>query len=152
MSHVQISGSVPVFWEQKGLKEGITITRSPQLTKPAFRKHIEDTLNTYGSPLTIINLLRYLKKSKEMTITSEYVRQFNESEHKSSINMVNFDFHGYCGGEKYHNLKAMIKKVEGVIKDNSWLCENIQSKSVKSEQKGVIRTNCLDSLDRTNVA
>lgn len=32
-SHVQARGSVPCFWEQKGLKEAIEITRSPELTK-----------------------------------------------------------------------------------------------------------------------
>jgi hypothetical protein len=57
-SHVQIRGSVPVFWEQKGLDEKIVITRKPSLTKAAFRAHVSDILSTYG-PLMVINLLRY---------------------------------------------------------------------------------------------
>ena len=130
-SHVQLSGSVPVFWEQKGLKEGITITRSPALTKPAFRKHVADVFETYSS-LTVINLLRYLKKSKEMTITSEYVRQYSESEFREKINFVNFDFHGYCGNERYHNMKAMIHRTKDCIAADGWLVENLGSKLVES--------------------
>jgi hypothetical protein len=73
VSHVQIRGSVPVFWEQKGFGEKIVITRSPALSKAAFRCHASDIINTYG-PLMVINLLRYMKKGKEMIISTEFVR------------------------------------------------------------------------------
>lgn len=149
VSHVQIRGSVPVFWEQKGLKEPVTITRSPVLTKNAFRLHIKDILETYG-PLKVVNLLRYMKVGKELTITSEFVRQYLESEYKDQIKFLNFDFHGYCGGEKYHNLKVMIQYCKTEIEEHGWFVEN-QSQKLQM-QNGVIRTNCLDSLDRTNVA
>jgi hypothetical protein len=72
-SHVQIRGSVPVYWEQKGLNEAIKITRSPGLTKAAFRAHMTNIIDTYGD-LVIINLLRYMRKGKEMIITTEFVR------------------------------------------------------------------------------
>lgn len=60
----------------------------------------------------MINLLRYMKKGKEMIISTEYVRQYLESELKDQITFLNFDFHGYCAGEKYHNLKVMIQMCE----------------------------------------
>lgn len=147
---MQIRGSVPVFWEQKGLKEGITITRSPALTKAAFRQHISDITNTYGH-LTVINLLRYIKKGKELIITTEFVRQYLESELKDKVRFLNFDFHGYCGNERYFNLKAMIQATEKEIQEGGWFIENLASKVVEERQTGVVRTNCLDSLDRTNV-
>lgn len=71
-SHVQIRGSVPVFWEQKGILEDVTITRNPEMTKKAFRIHMNDIIQTYG-PVYIINLLRD-KTAREMRITKEYVR------------------------------------------------------------------------------
>ena len=107
ISHVQIRGSVPVFWEQKGLGEVITLTRSPVLTKAAFRTHMMDIISTYG-PVMCINLLRYARKTKEMIITTEYVRQYLESDLKDQIRFLNFDFHGYCGNERYQALKVMI--------------------------------------------
>jgi hypothetical protein len=36
VSHVQICGSVPVFWEQSGVKEDVSLTRSHELSKKAF--------------------------------------------------------------------------------------------------------------------
>lgn len=71
-SHVQVRGSVPVFWEQKGIMEDVTITRNPEMTKKAFRIHMNDIIQTYG-PVYVINLLRD-KTAREMRITREYVR------------------------------------------------------------------------------
>ena len=68
-SHVQISGVVPIFWEQKTLRETIKLIRGPEFTKKAFYKHATDILETYG-PCHIVNLLRYKKKkSKENLLT-----------------------------------------------------------------------------------
>jgi hypothetical protein len=36
--------------------------------------------------------------------------------------------------------------------EHGYFIENIQKKEVERLQNGVFRTNCLDSLDRTNVA
>jgi SacI homology domain len=46
-SHVQISGSLPVFWEQKGVKEDVALTRSPEITSIAFNLHFSDIVSTY---------------------------------------------------------------------------------------------------------
>ena len=35
-SYIIIRGSVPIFWEQKGMIEDVTITRDPDMTKDAF--------------------------------------------------------------------------------------------------------------------
>jgi synaptojanin len=105
-SHVQVRGTIPVFWEQKGIMEDVTITRNPEMTKKAFRTHFSDIINTYG-PVYCINLLRD-KTAREMRLTREYVRQVYESDLKENIKFLNFDFHHYCGGDKYQALKVMV--------------------------------------------
>lgn len=45
----------------------------------------------------------------------------------------------------------MISKLKVDLDLHGLFVENTSEKSVKKLQKGVIRTNCLDSLDRTNV-
>lgn len=52
--------------------EDVTITRNPEMTKKAFRIHMNDIITTYG-PVYVINLLRD-KTAREMRITREYVR------------------------------------------------------------------------------
>lgn len=65
---------MPIFWEQKGMIEGVTISRGPEMTKRAFHNHIEDLLQTYGNvPIFIVDLLSDTKQ-REVILTKEYVR------------------------------------------------------------------------------
>jgi len=52
------------------------------------------------------------KTKRELRITTEYVRQVHESELKDKIKYLNFDFHGYCGNERYQALKVMAIECE----------------------------------------
>ena len=72
ISYTIIRGSVPVFWEQKGVTEGVALTRGPELTKKAFTKHFEDLISTYG-PNYAIDLLSDTK-AREIILTKEYIR------------------------------------------------------------------------------
>ena len=65
------------------------------LTKAAFRTHMMDIISTYG-PVMCINLLRYARKTKEMIITTEYVRQYLESDLKDQIRFLNFNKKELC--------------------------------------------------------
>lgn len=73
-------------------------------------------METYGAPVYVINLLRYLKVGKELKLSTEFVRQINEcAELRDSIKYVNFDFHGYCGGDRYQNLKVLMAAVQSDV-------------------------------------
>jgi synaptojanin len=72
MTYVIIRGSVPVFWEQKGMIEGVTLSRGPEMTKKAFQKHFEDLLSTYQQ-VFLVDLLSDTK-AREIILTKEYVR------------------------------------------------------------------------------
>jgi synaptojanin len=47
-SYTMLRGSVPVFWEQKGVTENVSLTRGPEHQKKAFTKHFDDLISTYG--------------------------------------------------------------------------------------------------------
>jgi synaptojanin len=72
LSHVQISGSVPLFWEQKGVKEDVNLTRSQELTKIPFGLHFKDITETYGK-VFCINLLKS-KTAREDLLTQAFKR------------------------------------------------------------------------------
>lgn len=72
ISFVQIRGSVPIFWEEK-VGGKLTITRPPEGSAPAFRKHVEEILKLYKS-LHIVNLLTKGKSSEE-SVTQGYEEQ-----------------------------------------------------------------------------
>lgn len=74
---------------------------------------------------------------------------------------MDFDFHEQCKGMRYENIERLIKSLESSIQELGycWLApknDGVNRKSGESwerlyDQKGVIRTNCMDCLDRTNV-
>jgi hypothetical protein len=85
-------------------------------------------------------------------LTKEYVRHLHDYEQKDKIRFLHFDFHGFCKGDKYDSLKVMVSKVDQGTKDFGFFVEDIKARKVLAFQGGVFRVNCLDSLDRTNVA
>jgi hypothetical protein len=46
---MQFRGSVPIFFEQPGVTAQTKITRSPELTAPAFKKHIEELKEDFNT-------------------------------------------------------------------------------------------------------
>jgi synaptojanin len=72
LAYVMIRGSIPVFWEQKGMIEDVTITRGPEMTSRAFHKHFDDLFKTY-SHISLVDLLSDTK-ARETILTKEYVR------------------------------------------------------------------------------
>jgi len=74
-----------------------------------------------------------------------------------------FDFHGECKNMKWENLSKLIAIVDKEL--TSWghfIVEmkvgfdqraelNASTCTIKQKQSGVMRTNCMDCLDRTNV-
>lgn len=72
MSYVMVRGSVPIFWEQKGLIETVTLTRESAMTKKAFTKHL-DHLESIYKQVYIIDLLSD-SKEREIRLTKEYYR------------------------------------------------------------------------------
>jgi hypothetical protein len=72
-SHIQVRGSVPVFWCQTGVKAKLSVTKSGEQTYPAFKKHIEELISDYNN-IFILNLLKE-KKAKEVRLTKAFEAQ-----------------------------------------------------------------------------
>jgi phosphatidylinositol-bisphosphatase len=147
-STVQVRGSVPVFWQQTGVTT-LTLTRSQELTTAAFLKHLESVVGIYKHIL-IVNLLS-ATKAHEQTLTDALQTQLRTHRgHLSQVcGYVCFDFHGMCSGSKYENLKTLLDGMEEMM--NYYLFFYTRQGQTVCSQKGVIRINCLDCLDRTNV-
>jgi phosphatidylinositol-bisphosphatase len=145
-----VRGSLPVFWEQKGVTENVALTRGPEMTKRSFHKHFDDLISTYG-PIYAVDLLSDTT-AREIILTKEYIRQIYDCEFKDKIRFLHLDFHAYCKGDKYDQLKIMVSKLESGLQDFGWFVEDLAARKVLRLQTGAFRVNCLDSLDRTNVA
>ena len=147
-AHVQVRGSVPVFWEQSGtIKKEIQLTRSEDGTAPAFLKHIRGLCALYDR-LIVVNLLCE-RNQGESLLTEAYGRMFKlyGEEFNSLVARYYFDYKTECGNDRTGNIRRLLSEV----REKFEYCGYFAAGEIKRKQRGVTRINCLDCLDRTNV-
>ncbi|KAF9227842.1 hypothetical protein BS17DRAFT_800025 [Gyrodon lividus] len=153
-SFVQIRGSVPLFWSQSGYNIKPPPVLSPERTSyqnmDAMRRHFQRTTPVYGphasSPDTIVNLAE--QTGKESALTSAYKSYVNRMEDKD-VRYCEYDFHHETRGMKYENISKLINYLERTFESQGYFW--VSNHMLLSKQKGVLRVNCIDCLDRTNV-
>lgn len=148
MSFSQLRGSVPIFFEQPGVRAQTQITRSPELTAPAFKKHIEEIKEDFNF-IYLINLMT-VNKPNENIITENFEKQIKINKLKNCKYLF-WDFQTQCKSDSYENLEIFVNNLEGVFTIFKYYQENVLTGEKLKGQLGIIRTNCLDCLDRTNV-
>jgi hypothetical protein len=146
-SFLQLRGSVPIFFEQPGIQANTNIIRNTTMTAPAFKKHIQEIRDDFEF-IYLINLMN-IHKPNEHIITENYELQIKNNEIKN-LKYLFWDFQNKCKYDNYENLDEFAGNLEGVLKIFKYYHEKDQGKIIK-KQNGIIRTNCLDCLDRTNV-
>lgn len=151
-SYIQSRGSVPLFWEQPGVQVGshkVKLSRGFEASRAAFDRHMTTMKARYGKQ-AIINLLGTSligSKEGEAMLSNEFQRHHRESNHTDVPHIV-FDYHQECRGGNTSALSKLKAKIDAMCSDYGLF--HAIGDSVFREQKGTIRTNCLDCLDRTN--
>ncbi|OHW93781.1 sacI homology domain protein [Colletotrichum incanum] len=153
-SFLQIRGSIPLFFTQSpvSLKPAPVIQHSPEANYNATRKHLERLKTEYGG-LQIVNLVE--KHGVEATVGNQYektVQRLNEEDFKGQDEDVAFewfDFHSACRGMKFENVSQLLEILRDKLEGFGSTVE--EAGQIKTKQQGVLRTNCMDCLDRTNV-
>ena len=132
-SYTQIRGSVPVFWQQRGMTAQTKITRSYDLTNGAFGKHFEDINNNYGKVLCV-NLLAKGKPQEQMI--TEAFEQHTKMNNLVTVRYEYFDFHHACKGQKFNKVNPLINKLTPMIENFRFYAEDSLKKAVLLTQKG----------------
>lgn len=68
----------------------------------------------------------------------------------SAAQYVYFDFHTECKGMRFDRVSVLIDRLLPSLQDMGWY-HAIGDTQVVTKQTGVMRSNCMDCLDRTNV-
>lgn len=147
-SFTQIRGSVPVFWSQPS-SVSVEINRNFEMTKSAFQRHLDFLKSSYqlGSntgDLVFVNLLSPSKQSEGLlsSALNNHIRSVSDSE---NLVLVEFDFHKFVNSSRSleESLTPLMDTLRPYIFNFGYFSHNTQ-------QQGILRTNCLDCLDRTN--
>ncbi|XP_020598759.1 phosphoinositide phosphatase SAC7-like isoform X2 [Phalaenopsis equestris] len=147
-SFLQVRGSIPLLWEQI-----VDLTYKPpfQIVQPdegprVAQRHFMDLVKRYGS-IMAVNLVN--KHGGEGRLSERFTKVM-ETITNSSIRYVHFDFHAICGHIHFERLSLLYDQIEDFLKRHRYFLLEVEGEKVQ-EQTGVVRTNCIDCLDRTNV-
>ncbi|EME32039.1 phosphatidylinositide phosphatase [Galdieria sulphuraria] len=169
-SFVQIRGSIPVIWKQTPnlkYKPKIEIYSSrtaeefssinlqkEQKTEPlspftTIIRHFEELQKNYG-PQVAVSLID--QKGSEAQLGDLYQSGTRENFPSTVVDYIAWDFHRFCKGMRFDRVYQLVQQLEPSLDIFGFYYRKLgDHSSTPSLQKGYIRTNCIDCLDRTNV-
>jgi hypothetical protein len=159
-SYVQHRGSIPLYWTQ----DNSGVTPKPDidlnLIDPFFSAsalHFDNLFERYGSPVYVLNLIKARERTpRESKLLYEYqnaIEYLNQSLPKENqILYEAFDMARASktrGQDVIGKLEELAEKVVGFT---GFFHNGVSDLDKPQVQNGVVRTNCIDCLDRTNAA
>ncbi|XP_057525303.1 phosphoinositide phosphatase SAC8 isoform X3 [Amaranthus tricolor] len=145
-SFLQVRGSIPLLWEQI-----VDLSYKPRLniinhqdTSNIVEHHFLDLSQRYGE---ILALDLTDEHGDEGKLSSAYAA---EMEKLPNVRYVAFRFHSICGNSNFDKLHLLYDDISEDFGNQGYFLVDSNGK-VLEEQRGVIRSNCIDCLDRTNV-
>ena len=168
-------GSIPVAWRHRNIRAA----RKPSIVveeggdHDASMRHFDGVAKRYETPIVVLNLVRQQeKRAYETKLSAQYLRAIGaiNTQRRGSnpvpsdrasefplqcpsgspeapyIAYVSFDLLRYAKTSGSRALGALQQITDGVAAHTGVFC------SSSERQRGVLRTNCIDCLDRTNVA
>lgn len=150
-SFVQFRASIPLFFSQSpyAFKPVPILHQSPEVNRKAFDRHFEEMRRRYG---TVHVVLLVDKQGGEKRIGEVYEnlsKSSNGAEGVQGLGFNWFDFHNECRGMKFENVQKLVDLLGDTM--NSFGETVIDGQTTNQTQTGIMRTNCMDCLDRTNV-
>ncbi|KAB2618233.1 phosphoinositide phosphatase SAC7-like [Pyrus ussuriensis x Pyrus communis] len=147
-SFVQVRGSIPLLWDQivdltyKPKFEIVRLEESPRVAE----RHFLDLRKKYGAVLAVDLVNTH---GGEGRLSEKFA---NAMQHivSDDLRYWHFDFHHICGHVHFERLSILYEQIVDFLDRNGYLLLNEKGEKMK-EQLGVVRTNCIDCLDRTNV-
>ncbi|KAJ6303495.1 hypothetical protein OIU77_017385 [Salix suchowensis] len=145
-SLLQIRGSIPILWEQivdLSYRPSLRIISHEQ-TSNVVERHFHDLYQRYGDTMAV-DLTN--KHGDEGQLSTAYAAEMQKLPH---VRYVSFDFHHVCGNSNFDNLQILYNQISDDFQKQGYILVDAEG-SILEEQKGIIRSNCIDCLDRTNV-
>ncbi|ODV78232.1 uncharacterized protein CANTADRAFT_53805 [Suhomyces tanzawaensis NRRL Y-17324] len=156
-SFVQHRGSIPLYWTQD-------LNRLPKppieinLSDPFYQSsalHFNNLFQRYGLPIIILNLIKTKEKQpRELKLNShfssciKYLNQFLPQEHKLRYHSFDMSKHS----KKNLDVITPLQNIASRSIEEIGFFHNGNDLPSTKLQKGILRTNCIDCLDRTNAA
>lgn len=164
VSHIQIRGSVPCYWQQGGAVSPPILSCPLKSSNDVFLKHMNNLQNWYEGKVSIFNLLSE-SRAGEPSLSEAWRELISQNNLQKSLDYLHVDFHAVTKGSDFSYVNKYImdyRETQTKMGYNIFKVKlpeaNDQHYASKSHpvafpielQKGIFRTNCVDCLDRTN--
>ncbi|KAF3031803.1 hypothetical protein E8E12_003113 [Didymella heteroderae] len=154
-SFTQLRGSIPLFFSQSpySLKPQVTTWGSFETNGQAFKRHFNDLAARYSEVYVASLIDKHGTEAKIGELYEQHAKDLNEhggiDGKGKQLGFEWFDFHNVCRGMHFENVSKLMDTLGPFLKSTGWT--EISNDSVEHKQSGILRTNCMDCLDRTNV-
>lgn len=181
LSYVQTRGSVPAYWaEINALKYTPKLqVKAIEAGLPAAKKHFEEQIRIYGDNY-LVNLVNQKGREKTIKDTYEKMvqtlvssptqstqadKRTNEEFHIvepgtskqefDRLHYIYFDYHHETRGMQMQRAMLLVDRLKDALMEQQYFrgvdMPANAGLETRNFQTSVVRTNCMDSLDRTNV-
>ena len=150
-AYVQTRGSVPVYWAEINnlrYKPDLRILDLDR-TAESVDKHFEQQVAIYGDQY-LVNLVN--QKGYEQPVKEAFERAV-EVMANSHVHYTYFDFHHECKNLRFDRVSVLLDGLDLELHQQGFFYHDSTNSPAKPDkvQTSVVRTNCMDCLDRTNV-
>ncbi|GAM87461.1 hypothetical protein ANO11243_054860 [Dothideomycetidae sp. 11243] len=173
-SLAQVRGSIPVFFSQSpySFKPAPIMYGSESTNHLAFNKHFSNLIEKYGQVQIASLVDKHGTEKKIGALYQHHVEMTNEGQLASHgfpgpdtstaprpfspppssecrLAYTWFDFHHECRAFNFQNVSYLLDCLGPSLSGHGWTEQ--KASRITRQQTGIIRTNCMDCLDRTNV-
>lgn len=153
-SYLQVRGSIPLYFSQSpySFKPMPIMHHSAETNQLAFARHFRELSRRYGKVQAVSLIDKHAGELKLGEQYDRYANVFNEAGgiDGSPLRLEWFDFHSECRGMKFENVSRLVDRVKDILEEFEYT--TLKDGSTTRKQTGIVRTNCMDCLDRTGVA
>jgi hypothetical protein len=174
-SHVQTRGSIPLRWSSpadvKTYRPRVRIGTDPVAQARAVQNHVLTEWKHYVSPtglpwrqpkFVLVNLVDKKKDQGRLGRAFDAVLQAVLEVHANQTSMIRpdtvqhvwYDFHAEVKHGRWEKLSKLLQKIAPILNDHGYFKATLKKEAdewnVDRLQNGIVRTNCMDCLDRTN--
>ncbi|KAI5297648.1 hypothetical protein KEM55_004434, partial [Ascosphaera atra] len=154
-SLLQVRGSIPLFFSQSPyyIKPIPVLKHSPETNRACFERHLQAMGERYGKIQAVSLIDGHGVEVEIGKKYEEFAQKLNDDNTLiagSPFQFLWFDFHHECRGLKFENVSRLVDTIASTLDDFGFTV--MQGDHLKQRQTGVVRTNCMDCLDRTGVA
>lgn len=120
----------------------------------ALKLHVDEQVRIYGDTY-FVNLVN--KKGHELPVKDAMERGLAAC-NQPRAHYIYFDFHHECRGLRFERIQLLVDEMHDHLADMGYFHIHVGNEKEAADAKpsrrqtGVVRSNCMDCLDRTNVA